>query len=83
LTEPAVDATLRWCARAATGSRLLFTYVHRDVLTRPETFVGTERLFASLARAGERLTFGIDPDALPGFLAARGLSLERDVGAAE
>lgn len=78
-----MDATLRWCARAATGSRLLFTYVHRDVLTRPETFVGTERLFASLARAGERLTFGIDPDALPGFLAARGLSLERDVGAAE
>lgn len=83
LTEPAVDATLRWCARAATGSRLLFTYVHRDVLTRPEAFVGTDRLFASLARAGERLTFGIDPDALPGFLATRGLSLERDVGAAE
>jgi methyltransferase (TIGR00027 family) len=32
LTEAAVDATLRWCARAAPGSRLLFTYVHRDIL---------------------------------------------------
>src|SRR5262249_37762955 len=45
LTPAAVDATLRWCARAAPGSRVLFTYVHRDVLTRPEAFAGTERLF--------------------------------------
>jgi len=83
LTEAAVDTTLRWCARASPGSRLLFTYIHRDVLTKPEAFVGTERLFASLARAGEMFTFGIEPDQLRGFLAARGLSLESDVGAAE
>lgn len=83
LTEAAVDATLRWCSRAAPGSLVLFTYVHRDVLTNPGTFIGTERLFASLAKAGERLTFGIEPDRLPEFLAERGLSLERDLGAAE
>ena len=83
LTDAAVDATLRWCARAAPGSRLLFTYVHRDVLTRPSQFVGTERLFASLAKAGEKLTWGIEPEKLPEFLAERGLSLESDVGAAE
>jgi methyltransferase (TIGR00027 family) len=83
LTEAAVDTTLRWCARAAPGSRLLFTYVHRDVLTRPEVFLGTQNLFASLARMGEQLTFGLDPDELPRFLAQRGLSLESDIGAAE
>jgi len=83
LTDAAVDATLRWCARAAPGSRLLFTYVHRDVLTRPSQFVGTERLFASLAKAGEKLTWGIEPEKLPEFLAERGLSLESDVGATE
>jgi methyltransferase (TIGR00027 family) len=83
LSEPAVDATLRWCARAAPGSRLLFTYVHRNVLLRPESFVGTAALFASLERFGERWTFGIDPAELPGFLAARGLALEADVGASE
>lgn len=83
LTEAAVDATLGWCSRASTGSRLLFTYLHRDVLTRPEAFVGTQRLFASLERAGEPLRFGIDPNELPHFLAARGFSLESDVGAAE
>ena len=83
LTEAAVDATLRWCSHASPGSLLLFTYVHRDVLTRPGAFVGKENLFAALERAGERLTFGIEPSELPGFLARRGLSLERDVGAAE
>ena len=83
LTEAAVDATLRWCARAAPGSRLLFTYVHRDILTRPETFFGWQRLFASLERSGERFTFGMEPAAVPAFLAARGLVLESDEGAAE
>jgi methyltransferase (TIGR00027 family) len=83
LTEAAVDSTMRWCSRAAPGSLLLFTYVHRDVLTRPGRFVGTKRLFASLERLGERLTWGIEPERLPGFLAERHLSLEGDIGAAE
>ena len=83
LTEVAVDTTLRWCARAAPGSLVLFTYVHRDVLTRPGIFVGTDRLFASLAKAGEQLTFGLEPNEVPEFLAKRGLSLDSDVGAAE
>lgn len=83
LTEAAVDSTLRWCSRASPGSLLLFTYIHLDILTRPGAFIGTERLFASLAKVGEKLTFGIEPSKLPEFLAERGLSLERDVGAAE
>jgi methyltransferase (TIGR00027 family) len=83
LTEAAVDATLHWCARSAPGSRALFTYVHRDVIDRPETFFGTGALFAALERAGERFTFGIDPARLSAFLAERGLVLESDVGAVE
>jgi methyltransferase (TIGR00027 family) len=83
LTESAVDATLRWCARAAPGSLLLFTYVHRDVLSQPGAFVGTEPLFASLAKFGEKWSFGIHPAELPRFLAERGLRLENDLGASE
>lgn len=83
LTAPAVDATLRWCAQAAPGSRLVFTYDDRAVLDDPTSFVGTERLRASLATAGERWTFGLDPGEVPAFLAARGLALEQDVGATE
>jgi methyltransferase (TIGR00027 family) len=83
LTSAAVDATLRWCARASPGSQVLFTYVHRDVLTRPGTFIGTEKLFASLEKFGEKWTFGIEPSELRKFLAERGLALEADLGASE
>jgi len=83
LTETAVDATLRWCSRAAVGSRLVMTYVHRDVLDHPERFAGTEQLFSTLDHVGERFTFGLDPADTPGFLADRHLALEADLGAAE
>jgi methyltransferase (TIGR00027 family) len=83
LSAEAVDTTLRWCAGAAPGSRVIFTYVHADVLADPKAFVGTERLFATLADAGERWTFGLYPKQLAGFLRDRGLTLERDVGANE
>lgn len=83
LTEPAVDATLRWCAEAASGSELLFTYVHRAVIDAPETFAGTQTLFATLKAAGEEWKFGIDPADLAGFLSDRGLRLEQDIGSAE
>jgi methyltransferase (TIGR00027 family) len=83
LTADAVDSTLLWCSSASAGSRLLFTYVHRDILTRPSAFVGARSLFTSLEKAGERFTFGMDPSDVPNYLAGRGLSLELDIGAAE
>jgi methyltransferase (TIGR00027 family) len=83
LTEPAVDGTLRWCADAAAGSQVLFTYVHRLVLENPQAFWGTTKLFATLGAAGERWTFGFDPAALPDFLERRGLVLAEDLGAAD
>jgi len=83
LSEEAVDRTLRWCASAPPGSRLLFTYVHRDVLTNPSAFHGTAKLFESLEKFGEKWTFGIEPSRLRAFLAERNLILESDLGAAE
>jgi O-methyltransferase involved in polyketide biosynthesis len=50
LDEAAVDATLRWCARASPGSLLLFTYVHRD-FTRPDAFAVLRRRGPPHARA--------------------------------
>ncbi len=83
LTGAAVDATLGWCARAAGGSRVVFTYVHRGVLESPEAFHGTSRLFTTLYDAGGRWTFGLDPASLAAFLAERGLLLDEDVGASD
>ncbi len=82
LVEDAVDATLRWCAGAAGGSTVVFTYVDRYVLEGPEAIEGTAKLFATLGEANERWTFGIDPPKLSDFLARRGLVLDEDVGAA-
>jgi methyltransferase (TIGR00027 family) len=83
LTPAAVDATLRWCAAAAPGSRVIFTYIHADVLTNPQGFFGTDSVMAALSDAGERWTFGLQPSQLAGFLGQRGLRLQSDVGAAE
>lgn len=83
LTEDAVDGTLRWCAGAAAGSTMVFTYVHRQVLDAPQAFHGTEKLFATLRAAGEGWTFGLDPSRLSSFLAQRGLVLSEDVGASD
>jgi len=83
LTAAAVDKTLRWCAEAASGSQLLFTYVRRAVVDDPGAFAGTKKLFATLEAAGERWTFGLDPAELASFLEHRGLELEEDIGSAE
>lgn len=83
LSEEAVDATLRWCAEAAAGSQLIVTYIDRRVLTDPAAFHGAERIFSTLQRAGEEMTFGIAPADLPAYLEERNLTLVSDVGAPE
>ncbi len=82
LDDDAVDATVRWCGDAAAGSHLVFTYVDRRVLDDPSQYAGAERVLASSRRAGEAVTFGMDPKEVPAYLSERGLVLESDVGAA-
>ncbi len=83
LTAPAVDATLRFVHSAAPGSQIAFTYVHRGLLDGSAQFLGSEAVARLVGRAGEPWTFGIDPDEVPEYLAARGLRLLEDLGAQE
>lgn len=83
LSAEAVDATFHSMCASAPGSRIIFTYVHRDVLTHPEAFAGTQRLVRTLRQVGESWTFGFDPAALPPYLQQRGLLLLRDVDSVE
>jgi methyltransferase (TIGR00027 family) len=83
LTEEAVNATLKFVGGAPEGSRVVLTYVHRDVVCSPERFLGGNRLHRRLKRLEERLTFGFDPADVPRFLAARGLRLIDDIGSVE
>ncbi len=81
LTAEAVDSTLEWCSRAASGSRLVFTYIDRKVLSDPGSFYGTENIVQILQDVGEKWTFGLEPAKLGSFLKERGLKLETDLSA--
>jgi methyltransferase (TIGR00027 family) len=83
LTAQAVDTTLRCVGAAAPGSQLLFTYIHQGVLDGSRHFVGARQVARLLRRVDEPWTFGLDPAALPAYLAVRGLRLLDDVGSLE
>ena len=81
LTDAAIDASLRairtW---SADGSRLAMTYFARDRITQPS--LATRALKAVVATFGEPWVFGWAPGELPGYLAARGFRLDRDIALA-
>jgi methyltransferase (TIGR00027 family) len=81
LTTDAVASVLSWVGTLATGSTLIFTYIHRDVLAEPARFEGARNILMAVARAGEPWTFGMAPEALPRCLQSRGLRLLEDLGA--
>lgn len=81
LSEDAVNGTFRWISTAAAGSEVVFTYIHKDCIDKPESFEGTDNIRETLDRAGEPWTFGIHPDELTAFLNARGFELIQDLGA--
>jgi methyltransferase (TIGR00027 family) len=83
LSAEAIDDVLREVRRAAPGSTLIFTYVHRDVLDHPASYYGAERLTSRLRAFGEPWTFGLLPDEIEAFLSDRGLRLTADRAVAD
>jgi methyltransferase (TIGR00027 family) len=83
LTEAAVNSMLGFMGRSANGSRVVFTYVHRDIIRDPSRFVGGEKLHRRLAKLGEQQTFGLDPSDVPSFIAKHGLRLTLDIGSVD
>jgi methyltransferase (TIGR00027 family) len=83
LTAQGVDSVLRFVAGCATGSLLIFTYVHRGALDGSGRFADAAELLVELKRLGEPWTFGLDPDRLSAYLRAWGLELKQDFCAQE
>src|SRR6516164_1998513 len=84
LNLEAVDEVLGFVvASAAAGSVILFDYVLRSVVEGTCTLRGAANEFAKMSRTSEPLTFGIDEDQAPAFLASRGLQNVVDVGTQE
>jgi methyltransferase (TIGR00027 family) len=68
---------------ACLGSRIIFTYVHADVLNNSFSAPGVLRLANALRAYGEPWTFGFKPEEVPMYLAKKGLRLMIDLGAVE
>jgi methyltransferase (TIGR00027 family) len=81
LSGEAVDSVLRVVAGCAARTRLILTYVHRGAIDGSVAFEGAAQLRRNVERLGEPWTFGLVPEELRAFLEARGLTLERDLGA--
>jgi methyltransferase (TIGR00027 family) len=82
LTDDAVRNTLAWLAKAAAGSRLIFTYVRRDFLDGTDGYQadGAYRDFVQRQKVWH---FGLLPDQVAPLLAEYGWTEQEQVGAAE
>ncbi len=81
LIASAVDATLRFVASCAAGSRIVFTYVHRGVLDPTSPLYNPEML-DRLKKLGEPWRFGLHPSQVGKYLDERGLRLVDQADAA-
>jgi len=84
LDARAVHDTFTFLAEAVgPGSPVLFTYVHAGVLDGAVGFEGGPTTMRAVTKAGEPMTFGFDPDAVPGYLDEHGFDLDWDLAVSE
>jgi methyltransferase (TIGR00027 family) len=79
LTEDGVRRTLEGLRAAATGSRLVFTYVRRDFIDGTNRY-GTRTLYRSVRQRRQLWHFGLQPDEVAGFIAEYGWRLVEQAG---
>ncbi len=71
LTEAGIRATFEFLAKAAAGSRLVFTYTPKDFIDG-EVFYGQEYLYKRMLLKDKIWLFGLDPEKVDDFLAEYG-----------
>ncbi|WP_082133994.1 SAM-dependent methyltransferase [Mycolicibacter heraklionensis] len=77
LTEAGVRRTMEGLRPAAPGSRLVFTYVHRDFIDGKNLY-GSQRLYRRVVK--KLWHFGLQPDQVADFLAEYGWRLIEQAG---
>jgi len=75
LDPEAVSAILRWVSERPAGSSVGFDYLDREFLEDERKLGTARRTRRMIERSGERLAFGLDHVAVPGYLRAHGLQL--------
>lgn len=78
LTENGIKTTFDFLAKAARGSRLVFTYVCKDFLDG-QTMYGWEKFYKNYVLKDKIWLFGMDPAAVPSFLKDYGWQVIEDV----
>ena len=81
LNAEAINNTFAFAQQFATGSYIIFTYVHQQVLEAPENFFGATKLLKDLNALEERWTFGFKPEDLSAYLQQYNYVLLEDSGA--
>ncbi len=82
LTEDGVRRTLAFLAKAAAGSRLVFTYVRADFLDGTN-FYGAEKIYQDMTRKHDVWHFGIGPEHVDSLLREYGWAEREQVGTSE
>jgi len=81
LTEDAVKSTFSFISKFVANSHIIFTYVHKNILLNPESFLGGTKLLEDLENLEEHWTFGFLPEELPNYLNQFDIELLEDLGA--
>ncbi len=79
LIEDGVRRTLEGLRAAATGSRLVFTYVRRDFIDGTNRY-GTRTLYRNVRQRHQLWHFGLQPDEVAAFIAEYGWRLVEQAG---
>jgi methyltransferase (TIGR00027 family) len=79
LTEDGLRRTLEGLRAAATGSRLVFTYVRRDFIDGTNRY-GTRTLYRKVRQRRQLWHFGLQPDEVAGFIGEYGWRLVEQAG---
>ena len=83
LTREAIDRTFEFTKKFSPPFNIIFTYIDKDVLTNPQNFRGTTKLFENLKKNHEQWTFGFDPKELATYLQQFNLHLIEDLNATD
>jgi methyltransferase (TIGR00027 family) len=83
LNADAINSTFAFAQQFTTGSYIIFTYVHQQVLEAPQTFIGASQLLKDLEAIEERWTFGFRPEELSAYLQQYNFVLLEDSGASD
>jgi methyltransferase (TIGR00027 family) len=84
ISKKANDSTLKYVAKAAPGSTLVFTYCLKSYIDGKEIYEGTEVTYKRFCKKSSPLwIYGLDPVDIGNYLSQYSLSLIEDIGSDE